>query len=288
MWQHFDFDANGNKSVCTLKKAVVEVCGKEIKGKFPTKFHLHTVHPMEHAALLKKEAEKTAKSEREAERRAALLKVSHQLTLAESLKSGTYYTQSSLQYQAISRKLATFIGCTNVPSSIVENIEFCDFVHTLDRCYSVPGRVCIGKELQKLLIELKAKIGSFLEEANKISICADIWSKKGLSSSYIGITAHFYSKKDHRRHCVTLAAHLSGKKLVKECPTHWSSTFLMIDRMLCVIQWPKYFRNYSGTISFPVNGDAYKPYEIYHDHLLYSQHLYRGKTLQLPLVSHQQ
>jgi len=31
------------------------------------------------------------------------------------------------------------------------------------------------------------------------------WSKNGLSSSYLGITAHFYSKKDHRRHCVTLA-----------------------------------------------------------------------------------
>jgi len=90
------------------------------------------------------------------------LKVSRQLTLAESLKSGTYYTQGSLQYQAISRKLAINIGCTNVPSSIVENIEFCDFVHTLDWRYSLPGRACIGKELQKVLIELKAKIGRLL------------------------------------------------------------------------------------------------------------------------------
>ena len=140
VWHHFDFDANSNKSVCTLKKAGGEVCGKEIKGKFPTNLrnHLCTVHPVEHAALLKKEeAEKTA---REAERRAALLKVSRQLSLAESLKSGTSYTQGSPQYQAISRKLAIFIGCTNVPSSIVENIEFRDFVHTLvnDWHYSVP------------------------------------------------------------------------------------------------------------------------------------------------------
>jgi len=101
VWQHFDFDANSNKSVCTLKKAGGEVCGKEIKGKFPTNLrnHLCTVHPVEHTALLKKEeAKNTAKSEREAERQAALLKVSRQLTLAESLKSGTSYTQGSPQY----------------------------------------------------------------------------------------------------------------------------------------------------------------------------------------------
>ena len=35
-------------------------------------------------------------------------------------------------------------------------------------------------------------------------MCADIWSKKGLTSSYLGVTAHFYSKKDHKRHAVTL------------------------------------------------------------------------------------
>jgi len=176
---------------------------------------------VEHAALLKKEeAEKTAKFEGEAERRAASLKVSCQLSLAESLKSGTSYTQGSPQYQAISRKLAIFTGCTSVPSSIVENIEFRDFVHTLDRHYSDPGRACIGKELQKLLIELKAKIGSILEEANKISICADIWSKKGLSS-YSGITAHLYSKKDHRRQCVTLAVCRQESSPLEDTSGRW-------------------------------------------------------------------
>lgn len=54
------------------------------------------------------------------------------------------------------------------------------------------------------MIELKAKIGSFLQEANKISICADnIWSKRGMTSSYLGITGQ--SSKDNRRHSVTLA-----------------------------------------------------------------------------------
>ena len=57
------------------------------------------------------------------------------------------------------------------------------------------------------MVELKASIQQYLSAAQRISLCADIWSKnsKGLTSSYMGITAHFFSRKDHCRHCVTLA-----------------------------------------------------------------------------------
>jgi len=87
----------------------------------------------------------------------------------------------------------------------VDNLKFKDFLHTMDSGYTVPGRGAIGKEIDKVVIELKAKIGSFLLKANKISMCADIWSKRGITSSYLGVTAHFYCSKDHRRHNVTLA-----------------------------------------------------------------------------------
>lgn len=45
---------------------------------------------------------------------------------------------------------------------------------------------------------MRAKVGCYLEQAGRISITADIWSKKGLTSSYLGITGHFFSSKDHR------------------------------------------------------------------------------------------
>ena len=57
---------------------------------------------------------------------------------------------------------------------------------------SVPGRTALSKEFNCVLIELKAKITIHLESANKISICCDVWSKKGLTSSYLGF---FYPKK---------------------------------------------------------------------------------------------
>lgn len=68
------------------------------------------------------------------------------------------------------------------------------------------SRSAISKGIEKVVIELKAKLGIFAG-SKKISICADIWTKRGMSSSYLGITRHFYSKKDHHRHTVTLAVH---------------------------------------------------------------------------------
>ena len=97
------------------------------------------------------------------------------------------------------------MGSTNVPNSIVRSPEFCDLLTTADPCYSVPGRTATSKEIDRLLIDMKAKIATSLEDARKVSICADIWTKKGMSSSYLGVTAHFFSPKDHLRHRVTVA-----------------------------------------------------------------------------------
>ena len=95
----------------------------------------------------------------------------------------------------ITRKLAIFVGSSNVAYRIVENFEFRDLLTTLDPRYPVPGRTALGKQLSCVLIELKAKISAHLESANKIRICCDVWSKKGLTSSYLGVTGHFFPHK---------------------------------------------------------------------------------------------
>ena len=43
----------------------------------------------------------------------------------------------------------------------------------------------INHEMDKLLTELKDKIMLKLQDAGKISMCADIWSKKGMTASYL-------------------------------------------------------------------------------------------------------
>ena len=87
----------------------------------------------------------------------------------------------------------------------MEDEEFRALLAQLDDRYRVPGRTVINHEMDKLLIELKGKITLKLQDARKISMCADVWSKKGMTASYLGLSAHFFTKSDHRRHTVTLA-----------------------------------------------------------------------------------
>lgn len=77
------------------------------------------------------------------------IKVSHQLTLAESIKPKNAYAKESDRYKLITKKLAIFIGSTNTAYSMLENLEFKDFLHTMDSRYTVLGGQLSGRKLIK-------------------------------------------------------------------------------------------------------------------------------------------
>ena len=169
------------------------------------KNHLKKHHPTEYAEVLQKE-ERVRREKSEAKRKFS--GPHKQLTLHESI-DGKYkqvYDRSSEQYKSITKRLAVFVRSTNTPNSIVENVEFQKLFDPLTLDTQCQAGLC-SEELDKVLFDLKATIQTFLSAARKVSLCADIWSKKGLTSSYLGITAPF-SCSDHRRHCVTLAVRL--------------------------------------------------------------------------------
>ncbi len=68
------------------------------------------------------------------------------------------------------RKLALFVGGTNVANSIVDNAIFRSLLEGLDSHYQVPGQTLIGKEINNLVIDMKAV---FLSQSNKVSLCTD-------------------------------------------------------------------------------------------------------------------
>ena len=128
-----------------------------------------------------------------------------QHTILESFQGKRSYNKESDRYKVITKKLAIFIGSTNVAIGLVENPELRSLIETLDPRYQVPGRALMGKRLDMLMEELKSNVQQCLSTAQHVSLCADIWSKKGLTSSYLGITAHFFGRKDHRKHRIVLA-----------------------------------------------------------------------------------
>ena len=59
--------------------------------------------------------------------------------------------------------------------------------------------------MTKILINLKGKVAAKIKDSRKVSICTDIWTKKGMTEAFLGITAHFFTRTDHKRRVATLA-----------------------------------------------------------------------------------
>ena len=206
VWDHFIYVEEREKSVCQVPLGEEgSICGKEINGRYPTnlKAHLKHTHPIVHAEIQRKNEEK----EKEKSRRKSGEGASTQLKLSQthSLRGGAKYAKESPRNKSITRKLATFVAIANVPNSIVDNEEFPELLAELDDRYVVPGQTSIGTEMDRLLMDLKAKVLARMNQARKLAICVDIWSKKGLTASFLGVTAHFFTPQDHKRHRVTLA-----------------------------------------------------------------------------------
>ena len=98
-----------------------------------------------------------------------------QLAPAESFREKSPYDKHSERYLTITKHI---FCSTNVPNSIVENAEFKSLIKVLDGRYPLPGKTLIGKELDKVLVTLKQSVQGFISQARKVSLCADIWSKR--------------------------------------------------------------------------------------------------------------
>lgn len=202
VWEIFDYDECSDSSICNVKisqgSEVPTQCGKTIKGKNPTnlKQHMRKHHPNDFRKFLEKEeAFKLQK--------AATNKSTVTQPLLTSMLSQTPYLKESAKQKRITEKLAIFIGSANVATTLVEDQEFREFLHEMDPRYVVPGRTAIRTELSKAVLKLKHNISKELKSAREINLCCDIWSKKGMTESYLGVTAHFFA--NHKRYKATLA-----------------------------------------------------------------------------------
>jgi hypothetical protein len=90
-----------------------------------------------------------------------------------------------------------------VPYSLVENPEFRELFLELEPRYVVPGRNTITKEMLNVIAIMKTNIQEAIFLAKTIHLCCIIWSKKGMTESFLGVVAHFFAKNE--RHKATLA-----------------------------------------------------------------------------------
>ena len=113
-------------------------------------------------------------------------------SLPDNYFSTKQYDSKSKRHQAITLRLAIFGGATNVSLSLIDDTEFRELIGELDSRFKIPHS-------KSLALKLKTSMGMLKErfhQACRISVCADIWSKPGMTASFLGITAHYFSYQD--------------------------------------------------------------------------------------------
>lgn len=209
VWNYFVYQKDINKSVCQVKivknpenSSESSICGTQMTGMFASnlKNHLKRQHKEEYQKFEEEERNRTGIKRKRAETGAS----SSQQTLTEAFKQDLY-PENSRRQLAITRKLALFIGATNVPLSLVDCPEFRDLLKEMDKHYRIPYRKKLGQQIGNVYEDLRKKISKVLTASRKLNICCDIWTKQGMTASFLGVTVHLFLPDDNQRHSITLA-----------------------------------------------------------------------------------
>lgn len=201
IWDYFTQDRDDRKSVCNI-------CKVKLNTLKSTNVENHL---RRHAAEFK---EYTKKKESIVKQRATSSKTrggstsglkSQTLEEAFARRDKTPYPKGSARNEELTDSLALFIATNSVSLRAVENPHFRDFVSTLDSRYRLPDRHVLSDRIKSLAAKIRISVQKKINEAGRIAVCADIWSRPGLTQSFLGISAHFYSKITHQRHSALLA-----------------------------------------------------------------------------------
>lgn len=82
----------------------------------------------------------------------------------------------------------------------------------------------LWSEIEKLFLELRFKLCDSMQYARKISLCTDIWRKKGFTASFLGITCHYFKrngKKEYHYYLSWIVCLLFITHIVLVCMLSW-------------------------------------------------------------------
>lgn len=98
------------------------------------------------------------------------------------------YSKNSQKQILLRKKFAFFVATTSFANSLCENQDFNSYIRLLDERHTLPNRQRLTKDIISLACKGKELIKQTIKSGlSKPIATADIWSKKGLSSSYLGI-----------------------------------------------------------------------------------------------------
>uniref|UniRef100_A0A8C6P0M1 Uncharacterized protein n=1 Tax=Nothobranchius furzeri TaxID=105023 RepID=A0A8C6P0M1_NOTFU len=166
-------------------------------------------------------------------------KMSNQ-NIEDAFTSTTKYKSDAKEQQIKEEAIATWIGCTGLPVTTVEDEDFILMMESLDKKFTVPKKTKISNLIEKHYENKKATFKKRLSSARKVCIGTDLWTKKGLTASFLGISCCFFCVEQQKPEHLLLALEQldhphtaqSIKACVEKCMQEWG---ILNEKVLTVI-----------------------------------------------------
>ncbi|XP_041960097.1 zinc finger BED domain-containing protein 4-like isoform X1 [Alosa sapidissima] len=209
VWVHFNYDAAQRNTTCNVMKEDGDMpCGFKLSGKNTTnlKRHLKAHHPDLFASI----PEKTPHKEQPSGKRTQSL-------ITAAFSSTSKHKPSSSEQDAKEKAIARWIGRCGLPARLVEDEDFVHMLEALDKKITLPKKTRINNLIEKMYSDEKQKLKEQLATVRRITIGLAIWTKRGLTASFLAISACYFCTEENKARHVLLRLDRISHPHTAEC-----------------------------------------------------------------------
>ena len=206
----FKYDAQNDHSKCMCKikrKSVINgkeeiqetECGKPMKGKNPSNLesHLESFHKKEYDIVM---TLKNDSNESKLNKNQPAPQKSTQLSMGAYLmdKKHQFYAESSAKYEEKLDAVVRLFALSCLPTYLLDTAAFKNFIATMDPQFKAPRRTKIESRMAVLQNKIKENIQPAIASASIITLATDLWTKQGLTESFIAVSCAYYNKSKNK------------------------------------------------------------------------------------------
>ncbi|XP_062398583.1 uncharacterized protein LOC134088552 isoform X1 [Sardina pilchardus] len=209
VWVHFNYDAVQRNTTCNIVREDGDLpCGFKLSGKNTTnlKRHLKLHHPDLFATI----PEKTPQKEQPSGKRT-------QSPITTTFSSASKSKPSSSEQDAKEKAIARWVGRCGLPARIVEDEDFVHMLEAMDKRITVPTKTRIDNLIEKVYSDEKGKLKEQLASVQWITIGLAMWAKRGLTGSFLAISACYFCTEDNKARHVLLRVDQISRPHTAEC-----------------------------------------------------------------------
>ncbi|CAG7725019.1 unnamed protein product [Allacma fusca] len=121
-----------------------------------------------------------------------------------SLSFSKYYDVNHPKQLKFRKAIAAVVAGTSITASAVCTEEVQEWFNVVDPKLRVPCRRTINKDSKALVSDSKIKIMKMMRRIPFMTISSDIWTTRGQTSSYLGVTSTFFHPELERKITVVM------------------------------------------------------------------------------------